>query len=372
MTEIPLELLPRLCPFCGERTIIGHGRRLKQAHDERHQQIWIRRGRVVPARRPLRCCPTGRRRQGTTASTAGNKRGSCCARRTPIGSDPFPTSPTRRDRQTRLPCDGGRNALLHLGTLLASKALADYRLQRLHSTHHPCLGLDCDPPYSAVGGEQSVSRQAIDELKQQIPLLDYLEAHHWRPLRRLSRGRWMGLCPLHNDHKPSFLVDPSKNLFYCYGCGRGGDVIRFAELYHQVKFPQALGLLRQWRGWAPLLHEAASFYRMQLHRHGEARCLSAPTRTPLAGTDRAHADRLRAWRLPARLADAVGLPAPGSASSRAGHRRRLRHLHAIALCSRWKAISMAAASQLRRRLTGFCRAPKAACMCGSKSGNTRK
>jgi DNA primase len=65
-------------------------------------------------------------------------------------------------------------------------------------------------------------------------------------------------------------VDPGKSLFYCYGCGRGGDVIRFAELYHQVKFPQALVLLQQWRGLAPMLHEAASFYRMQLHRHGEA------------------------------------------------------------------------------------------------------
>jgi DNA primase len=88
-----------------------------------------------------------------------------------------------------------------------------------------------------------MNRQAIDELKQQIPLLDYLEAHDWRPVRRLSRSGWMGLCPLHNDHKPSFLVDPGKSLFYCYGCGRGGDVIRFAELYHQVKFPQALTLL---------------------------------------------------------------------------------------------------------------------------------
>jgi DNA primase len=115
-----------------------------------------------------------------------------------------------------------------------------------------------------------VTREAIDELKQQTPLLDYLEAHHWRPLRRLSRGRWMGLCPLHNDHNPSFLVDPSKNLFYCYGCGCGGDVIRFAELYYQVKFPQALASLRQWRGCAPLLHEAASFYRLQLHRRAEA------------------------------------------------------------------------------------------------------
>ena len=80
----------------------------------------------------------------------------------------------------------------------------------------------------------------------------------------------MGLCPLHDDHKPSFLVDPHKNLFYCYGCGRGGDVIRFAELYHQVRFPQAVALLHQWRGLPPLLHEAAGFYRMQLHRHSEA------------------------------------------------------------------------------------------------------
>jgi DNA primase len=115
-----------------------------------------------------------------------------------------------------------------------------------------------------------VSRTALDELKQQIPLLDYLEAHDWRPVRRLSRGRWMGLCLLHEDHKPSFLVDSSKSLFYCYGCGRGGDVIRFVELYHEVKFPQALALLRQWHGLTPLLHEAAGFYRMQLHRNGDA------------------------------------------------------------------------------------------------------
>jgi DNA primase len=156
------------------------------------------------------------------------------------------------------------------GNPAGGDALAGYRLERLHSTHHPCLGLDCDPPYSAVGGEQSVSRQAIDELKQQIPLLDYLEAHDWRPVRRLSRGRWMGLCPLHNDHKPSFLMDPGKNLFYCYGCGRGGDVIRFAELYHQLRFPQAVARLRQWRGVASLLEQVRNFYRIQLHRHSEA------------------------------------------------------------------------------------------------------
>ena len=75
-----------------------------------------------------------------------------------------------------------------------------------------------------------MNRQVLDELKQQISLLDYLQAQDWRPARRLSRGRLLGLCPLHDDHQPSFLVHPGKSLFYCYGCGRGGDVIRFAEL----------------------------------------------------------------------------------------------------------------------------------------------
>src|SRR6266849_199680 len=124
--------------------------------------------------------------------------------------------------------------------------------------------------HSANRGKQSVNRRALDELKQQIPLLEYLQAHDWQQARPIGFGRFLGLCPLHADHKPSFLVDPSKNLFHCYGCRRGGDIIRFVELYHQVKFPEAVALLQQWRGLPPLLHDATSFYRMQLHRHAEA------------------------------------------------------------------------------------------------------
>jgi DNA primase len=137
-------------------------------------------------------------------------------------------------------------------------------------THHPCLESGRAPPYSADRGKKSVSRQSLVELKQQIPLLAYLQAHDWQQAKPIGFGRLLGLCPLHLDHKPSFLVDPNKNLFYCYGCRRGGDVIRFAELYHQVTFQQALALLYQWRGLAPLLPEAIGFYRMQLHRHSEA------------------------------------------------------------------------------------------------------
>ena len=110
---------------------------------------------------------------------------------------------------------------------------------------------------------------AVDALKQQIPLLDYLQSQNWKPARRISRGRLMGLCPLHPDHQPSFLVDPNKNLFYCYGCGRGGDLIRFVELYFAVGFRDAMTLLRS-PNRESLLKDVVSFYQIQLHRHPEA------------------------------------------------------------------------------------------------------
>jgi hypothetical protein len=47
---IPLNLLPRLCPVCRGHTIIGHGRRLRPAHDDLHSCIWIRRGICHPCR----------------------------------------------------------------------------------------------------------------------------------------------------------------------------------------------------------------------------------------------------------------------------------------------------------------------------------
>jgi CHC2 zinc finger/Phage integrase family/DNA primase catalytic core, N-terminal domain len=115
-----------------------------------------------------------------------------------------------------------------------------------------------------------MSWQAADLLKQQISLLDYLQGQGWKPVRRSVSGRLLGLCPLHCDHQPSFLVDPNKNLFYCYGCGRGGDVIRLAELYHGVRFVEAMALLRHWSGLGSLLSDVAKFYQMHLHRHAEA------------------------------------------------------------------------------------------------------
>jgi hypothetical protein len=54
---IPLGLLPRLCPLCHNDTIIGHGRRVRQANDDRHQRIWVRRGICHPCQKTFTILP---------------------------------------------------------------------------------------------------------------------------------------------------------------------------------------------------------------------------------------------------------------------------------------------------------------------------
>jgi DNA primase len=61
------------------------------------------------------------------------------------------------------------------------------------------------------------------------------------PLRR-SGTTWKGLCPFHGEKTPSFHVY-DKGFFKCYGCGVGGDVIKFVELTDKVSFPEAVRLL---------------------------------------------------------------------------------------------------------------------------------
>jgi len=114
--------------------------------------------------------------------------------------------------------------------------------------------------------------QDVERLKQRIPLLDYLRQHHWTA-HATGQQEFVGLCPLHHDHRPSFYVNARKNLFYCHGCGRGGDLIRFVELSQHLSFCQSVALLQRQLA-APrvgaVLEQAAAFYRLQLHRHPEA------------------------------------------------------------------------------------------------------
>ena len=54
---IPLDLLPRRCPVCNDYTVVGHGRRLRFAHDDRHERIWVRRGICHPCGKTFTILP---------------------------------------------------------------------------------------------------------------------------------------------------------------------------------------------------------------------------------------------------------------------------------------------------------------------------
>lgn len=64
------------------------------------------------------------------------------------------------------------------------------------------------------------------------------------PLKRAG-ANWVGLCPFHREKTPSFNVSPSRQLYRCFGCGKGGDVFRFLMDYENIEFIDAMRRLAE-------------------------------------------------------------------------------------------------------------------------------
>jgi DNA primase len=88
-----------------------------------------------------------------------------------------------------------------------------------------------------------INQDDIDAIKHGVELVSFMKARGIE-LHQVGEN-YRGLCPFHEDTTPSLTVNPKENLWNCFGCGTGGDVIRFVELIHGVDFKEAVRRLAE-------------------------------------------------------------------------------------------------------------------------------
>ena len=86
------------------------------------------------------------------------------------------------------------------------------------------------------------SDELIDEVKNNNDIVDIVS--QYVALKRSGRN-YFGLCPFHNEKSPSFAVSPDKQIFHCFGCGVGGNVIHFISKIEGLNFRESLELLAE-------------------------------------------------------------------------------------------------------------------------------
>ena len=85
-----------------------------------------------------------------------------------------------------------------------------------------------------------ISGESLERVKQAADIVEVVSAH--TDLRRQG-ARYVGLCPFHEERTPSFSVEPVEKLYHCFGCGVGGDVIKFVEEKEGLGFTEAVETL---------------------------------------------------------------------------------------------------------------------------------
>ena len=81
------------------------------------------------------------------------------------------------------------------------------------------------------------SDDIIEEVRMKNDIVDVVSQY----VKLNRRGNtYFGLCPFHNEKTPSFSVTPSKQMYYCFGCGAGGNVYNFVMEYENYTFGEAL------------------------------------------------------------------------------------------------------------------------------------
>ncbi|MFH1777750.1 MAG: DNA primase [Candidatus Omnitrophota bacterium] len=114
-----------------------------------------------------------------------------------------------------------------------------------------------------------VSEHVINEIHHRCNIVEIIS--EYIPLKPAGRN-FKALCPFHNEKTPSFVVNTDKQIFHCFGCGAGGDVISFVMKYEKLEFPEALETLAKKNGIATATTEKtdkSTSLRTKIHKINE-------------------------------------------------------------------------------------------------------
>jgi DNA primase len=90
-----------------------------------------------------------------------------------------------------------------------------------------------------------IPEETIERIKAASDIVEIVSEHV--QMRHAGRN-WLGLCPFHNEKSPSFNLQPELQIYHCFGCGVGGDVVKFVQEIDKVSFVEALTFLAERAG----------------------------------------------------------------------------------------------------------------------------
>lgn len=130
------------------------------------------------------------------------------------------------------------------------------------------------------------NQDIVEDIKTKLDIVtvvgEYVE------LRKSGRS-FKALCPFHKEGSPSFIVSPDKQIAYCFGCQKGGDIFKFIMEVERLDFPEAIKFLANKAGieyvpqhtqsvkksdkerWIEIMNNATEFYQAQLHHSEDAK-----------------------------------------------------------------------------------------------------
>ena len=92
------------------------------------------------------------------------------------------------------------------------------------------------------------SNEIIQQLKAHADSATVIE--NFVPLKRSGNGRFLGVCPFHDDRSPSMNVNPTLGIYKCFACGAGGDVFKFVQEHEKMDFKGAIEWVANFTGFA--------------------------------------------------------------------------------------------------------------------------